>query len=907
MNDVDEEDAFTKALRKARYNEIVHISIDASHDECDEDNINSDEGETQATAPSTSTTPSISLIPRLNENQGGIQFMNLVDFCRQTSDEADDATILLEKELQTKRWFFPMLNDTHRNQCYNAAIKKVIHHVMTTRSDKNIILNVLDIGSGSGLLSLMFAKEFSSYCTNADKTEKNDGSGDSTTTTATTTTTRQVHITSVEMSNAFGTLAQRTLEENIIIHSDPNTRITIHPGQHSTSSTFNCRCDNLDDAPLVDNTDSNSNNTQYIQYDICISELFEHGLFGEGWIPSIRDAWWRHVSLSPPAIMVPCGAKVYGAIVKAPWLQNYCRPLHKPYTWTTNQSDSQEQDRTLSLDLKIGHNNMQPFLIDKCHVMLPIHANKLIRDKKITLVSNAELIFDINVASPDSIPTLQGQTATVTYTITSNENDSADNCTSYGVLIWWDMILWEDQENDDNIIYSLQPNEQQPFQDHWCPCLHVFPSDDPKVYKDDITTVDVTFRHDDNRIYVEKVKPHSSYPFSFDKVKDEPLVVGENTRVKRIKTETGDDGIDSTLSLPLPAYISQQRAFQLNDRRRLRIFQKALENAILHKNKRRYVTSDESNAATSSPTITIIDVSDFALGACLAATICHTMTIDNDHQYKIISVENSSGHLPILASQVLSNSSSNLNQSKRVDVSVLQCFNENITLDAIGTGTQSVDIIFSEPYYEVLEGWHLQEALNFYYTIRLLRNNGIIDQETIVLPGICRILGCIVESSELRCAYGPCGDNKSESIYGIRHTYVNRIGQNGRGHDMSIDMWQYDYKVLSHTLELGTLQYMDYNAPAVPEMTTASSTFHTPGRCDALIIWLEYSFALPPETESDRTPGEIIVSTNCQSYYQMIQMLDGRKEVNNLCKDQVTCRATYGGNQFNSHKFEVEY
>jgi type III protein arginine methyltransferase len=912
MDDADEEDPVTKALRKARYNEIVHISIDASAEDCNENNVRDDNGEhvTTSTAdeqnlpvPAT-TKQSISLIPRLNEHQGGVQFVNLVDCYRELKTDTDEATILLQKELQTKQWFFPMLNDTYRNRCYNEAIRKVIHHVMTHRvNEKNsAVLNVLDIGSGSGLLSLMFAKEFSNYCANEhqypDKNHRQQLLPQ-----------RKVHITSVEMSNAFGTLAQRTLEENSVIHSDPNVHITIHQGQHSTASNFNSNMNNSSDvSSSTGNKHSSGDPPPYIQYDVCISELFEHGLLGEGWIPSLRDAWWRHLSLSPPAIVVPCGANVYGVIVKASWLQHYCRPLHKPYTFTTGKNDPREHHHTLSLDLKNNESGMQQFLIDRCHVVLPIHANKLIRDKEIELVSNTELVFNLKVSSPDSIPTLEGQTSTVTYTIkeTSHENDAtANDSTSYGVLLWWDMILWEDHANDDSIVYSLQPNEEQPFQDHWCPCLHLLPSD----AIDDNSTVDVTFRHDDNRIYVEKLKSHSSKSLLSNAPDNGTLDIEENTRVKRIKTETcNEQRNDSIMALLPPSYISQERAFQLNDRRRIQIFHKALESAILSKRYRLHVTCDESNLSnhsTISPTVTVLDVSDFALGACITASICYSMAMAGDHQFNVISVENSSGHLPILASQVLSNLSHTSDVSNRVVMSVLQCYNENITLDAIDTGTQAVDIVFSEPYYEVLEGWHLQEALNFYYTVRLLRNNGIIDNETIVLPGVCRVIGCIIESPDLRCAYGPCGDSMSGSIHGIQHAYVNRIGRNGRRHDMSMEMWQYDYKILSQTFELGTFQYMDPNAPAIPETTSIFSTFHTHGRCDALMVWLEYSFALPSRTGFDQAFDETVLSTNCQSYSQTIQMLDCCNDVINLLNAQVTCRAKYGGNQFDSHQFEV--
>ena len=870
MNDVDDEDAVTKALRKARYNEIVHISIDAS---------NEDGGDNSKIGDNDRATKSVSLIPRLNEQQGGIQFLNLVDCCRDSTANIDEAELVLQKELQTKRWFFPMLNDTHRNQRYHEAIQEVIRYVKKNRNfDKNNI-NILDIGSGSGLLSLMFAKECSSIVPDS-----------------------QIHITSVEMSNAFGTLAQRTLEENTSIHGDPNIDMIIHQGQHSTASTFNSK---LNDSDTINDSGSGS----YIQYDVCISELFEHGLLGEGWIPSIRDAWWRHLSLSPPAIVVPCGAKVYGVIVKSPWLSHYCRPLHRPYTFTTSCDGHHHHHHTLSLDLPNDGN--EQYLLDSCHVQLPIHANKLIRDKQMTLASSTELIFRLNVSSAETIPTLEGQTSTVTFTMAPDTlekmDTGADTGAGYGILIWWDMVLWEDRESGNDIIYSLQPNlqEQQPFQDHWCPCLHLLPSEDALFKQDDtatVSTVEVTFRHDDYRIFVDNVKPTSPDHLESDTanvIAIDPTM----SRVKRIKTELYGNKIQLTKPLPPPAYVSQERAFQLNDRQRIRIFQNALEYAILYKHRQN--ESDATNTPASSATVTIVDVSDFALGACIAASMCHAMSMGNGTRYRIVSVENSSGHLPMLASQVLSKAIPNLQHTNPVDLSILKCYNENITLDAIGTGTQAVDIVFSEPYYEVLEGWHLQEALNFYYVVHRLRSNGIINKETIVLPCVCRVMGCVIESPTLRRAYGPCGDKKSASIHGISHAYANRIGRDGRGNDITMSMWQYDFAVLSQTFELGILEYMNPNAPTVPTATNVASTFHTRGRCDALLVWLEYSFALPSTSVSDKKTDETVLSTNCQSYNQIIHMLGGDNEVSDIQEGQVVCRATYGGNRFESHHFDV--
>ncbi|WP_019501408.1 tetratricopeptide repeat protein [Pseudanabaena sp. PCC 6802] len=57
------------------------------------------------------------------------------------------------------RWHFPMMNDRHRNDCYNRALRKAI------RSDSI----VLDIGAGSGLLAMMAARAGAKHVTSCEK------------------------------------------------------------------------------------------------------------------------------------------------------------------------------------------------------------------------------------------------------------------------------------------------------------------------------------------------------------------------------------------------------------------------------------------------------------------------------------------------------------------------------------------------------------------------------------------------------------------------------------------------------------------------------------------------------------------------------------------------------------------
>jgi predicted RNA methylase len=374
-------DDVSEALRKARYNEVVHVTIKQD----DDADVQQD----------------ICLVPRLNEAQGGIQFMNLIDLARNqgintTGLVFSDQELILQKELQTKQWFFPMLNDHRRNELYAKAIAAAIQQV--TRKDalnpaqisKQSLLKVLDIGSGSGLLSMMVAKHCSTSIPSI-----------------------QVQITSVEMSSAFSFMASQTIKENHFTEE----MISIQHGQHSTSPSFN-----------------QANPTEF---DVCISELFDDRLLGEGWIPSMRDAWKRH--LSPHAVVVPSGAQIFASLVQAEWLPNSFGPQEFRFSCL----DGSERHVAMTLNSSQGS---EP-LIGARHVVLPIHAEKLIRDGSLTLLSDAIPVFSFDVSNLDSIPEPEGRMTIVPITISmpkmskNVENSDLSAGIAHGVLVWWEMNL----------------------------------------------------------------------------------------------------------------------------------------------------------------------------------------------------------------------------------------------------------------------------------------------------------------------------------------------------------------------------------------------------------------------------------------------------------------------------------
>jgi hypothetical protein len=235
---------------------------------------------------------------------------------------------------------------------------------------------------------------------------------------------------------------------------------------------------------------------------------------------------------------------------------------------------------------------------------------------------------------------------------------------------------------------------------------------------------------------------------------------------------------------------------------------------------------------------------------------------------------------------------------------------------------RGVDVVWAEPYYEVLEGWHLQEALNFYYIVRLLRSKQLLSDQAMILPGSCRIMGCIIQSDQLHSAYRSCGDDGA--IRGLDHSYVNKLGSLFHTYDLSLQMWQYEYTVLSDVIELGVLSFSDSNF-LVPFETVAQGPIHTSGRCDALMARLEYSFPEVDPTLSERAlssstdasdvapPSETkasILSTNNQSHRQIVRMLkeSARRDVapHEIGMVHFTCVSRFGVDSGpDDHRFDI--
>lgn len=169
----------------------------------------------------------------------------------------DPATEIAMRQLRAKqlpRWHFPMLADENRNALYQKAIEKVI----TPAS------NVLDIGTGSGLLAMMAARA------GAEK------------------------VTACETSSVLAATAQKIIESN---------------GLADRINVINKKSNDL---VIGEDLDQPA--------DVIIAEIFDFGLLREGALPTLRHALSQLAAKGVKVI--PGSAAVKGMLVELPTLRS---------------------------------------------------------------------------------------------------------------------------------------------------------------------------------------------------------------------------------------------------------------------------------------------------------------------------------------------------------------------------------------------------------------------------------------------------------------------------------------------------------------------------------------------------------------------------------------------------------
>lgn len=178
-------------------------------------------------------------------------------------EENEDVPESSQEPLLATTSYLDMLNDSYRNRAYRLAIDKTV-----TKS-----CHVLDIGAGTGLLSMMAARAM--------------GSGD-----ATTSLNTKGMVTACESYLPMVKLMKKVLHVN---------------GMGRNIKVINKRSDELEVGVDIGSC-----------ADILVSEILDSELLGEGLIPTLQHAHDRLLVENP--LTVPYRATTYGQLVESTFL-----------------------------------------------------------------------------------------------------------------------------------------------------------------------------------------------------------------------------------------------------------------------------------------------------------------------------------------------------------------------------------------------------------------------------------------------------------------------------------------------------------------------------------------------------------------------------------------------------------
>lgn len=577
---------------------------------------------------------------------------------------------------------------------------------------------------------------------------------------------------------------------------------------------------------------------------MCTSELLETGLLGEGIIPALRDAWERH--LAEDAIVVPQKARVYAQVLEGKQLIHSFRgPRH---------------EMSQKLHLAIGSSG-KPFLGGNGNgVRLPFHADILFNDdetsefhlgrapademgaEKVRTLSSPQLVLDFDFRSKETIPPSTGREVAL-------EIMASDTGVAHGVLFWWELDLWEGQT------YSTEVGKA-PWQDHWQQCLYIFGEDhDECQVLQKGTYFNLFARHDDMSI---------SFRISVPKC-EQSLI--QSSKKMKLEHSSEFDVFQNC--------ISYERALQLNDQCRIEILQLAIDYMIQKKGKESL----------------ILDLSDFSLCSIIAAKLFGAK--------RVVSLESSTNQIPHLSAHIAQHGNNLSNASGQFHI--IQAYAEQLTPEVLGS---KVDIIVAEPYFEILEGWHLQEALNYFYLVKALKQKGVVKSDALSVPSHANVMVCAIQFNQsIADAYTGL---LQPNLCGFSHHEAFKYGEYFSAHDLKIPLFQYKWKRLSQNFCIAKLNYNgqvetmfnDSKHGEWVEADLSEGVFH------GIAIWVDYVVLVQGQSHKEDNCLQTITTGNF--YHQ--QAFRFSKVPTTIPKEgaKLEVKISFDSNNFEDHAIDIK-
>ena len=395
------------------------------------------------------------------------------------------------------------------------------------------------------------------------------------------------------------------------------------------------------------------------------------------------------------------------------------------------------------------------------------------------------------------------------------ELTAIESGTAHGIHFWWELDL------DKETTYSTKGNH---WQDHWQQCIFVFGSND--LAKE----IRVS-----ERFFINCC--HDDYTISFDIPVEIEGGINDSLQ-KRQKIEPR-----------VQQHISCERALQLNDPCRVSTLCEAIQTALNFKGQ----------------DACILDVSDFSL--------CSLIASKEFDACNVTSIESSCGNIPMLAAQVTQ--IGNQLPKENCQFQIINAHLESICIEHLH-GKQA-DIIMSEPYYEILEGWNLACALNFYYIVKSLKERGIVKADAASIPAVATVKCCAVEFHP-SVTKAHCGlSNENGTICGFKHEDAILYGQNFHTHDIVMPLWQYKWRRMSGNVTLADIRYEgDSTLMTISgDSEWSKINFSSHGTCWAIVHWIDYGCRVKDDEdllESHESTLKVI-STGNRYNQQSVRMM----------------------------------
>ena len=862
------------ALAKAKWNESVRVDIENGNDDSANNNNNNNNNNNS----------SMILVPRLDRQNGGVKWEDAAavaaaaDPCGPRYSD-DNAVVETIAHIHTKKWIFPMLNDQRRNDLYQKAIERASKEavrrflVLENNDKKNCgsILRTLDIGSGTGLLAMLSEKHLSNAldAVNNNSSSSSSSSNDNNKNhPPMTCATPSIEVTSLEMAGPMAALAKRTVEletkkkkncKETNTNTKKNTNDNLPNVRAPASSSVNVIEGHSCKIPSMKSNNNNNTGIEEKRKEsdgdgttaaaasgsmLCTSELLESGLLGEGWLPAMRDAWERH--LHPEAVVLPQRARVVAQLVEG--VAGFCGPhrsVEMTTTGTTTTTTSlpplrlftTTTDADAAADSCIGmmsDGSYDPYTGAKHGIQVEIHADRYLDNNGkgdgnegsgsvLRVLSDPIVALSIDVTSPSALPSSPEHSRlpppSHTTKFVAKESGRAE-----GILFWWELDLY-----DDDLTYSTQPGSD--FQDHWHQCLYVFPfsSGGCGIEVKETTEYSLLASHTDSRVHFSiSSAEHETEHETNDSVTTTTITQSDFREPKRRKP---------TIPPQVSPVAGPRRCWQLNDVARSTTFRDGILCALeilATTSTSSKSTSTSLCASTNNTTANVLDVSDFSLCGMMASML---------GAKNVTSLESSSSGLPLETARVAQIGNSLPLHNNNNNFQIVQCHAESLTKEIVRGRSDDdnddneekydaaaddaavdavVDLVVGEPYYEMLEGWPIETALNYFYTIQMLKRNGIVKPKALCVPAHAIILACGIECSDLGTAYqkhlslqipSDTGTSSSSStsgssnVCGFDHSPVAECW-NYDQHGISIPLWEYNNVVpVTEIVEVGRLDY----------------------------------------------------------------------------------------------------